>query len=248
MNNFIKTIWSNPWYLMIIFLSTLILISLFRFDPAQILIHTFAAVIFAVLTDLIIRRIRYKRWEYPVAATISGLIIAIALPFTAPIYVPIITAVIAMVLKNVIRVSGKNLFNPANLGILIAAFLFNQGIAWWGVAVPWLMVIFLITIYKVKRYPVLLSFLILYSLLELIFRLNFNFLLLYSELLGLLFWMLIMLVEPVTSPATAKRQMIFGAIAGIVVFSMNFYSPLYAPLVGLAVADLSVPLLNRYVN
>ncbi len=248
MANLIKRLWDNPWYLMILFLSVLVIISLFNFDPTQIIIHTLASVIFAVLTDLIIRRIKYKRWEYPIGATISGLIIAIALPFTVPIYVPIITAIIAMILKNVIRVSGKNLFNPANLGVLIAALLFNTGIAWWGVIIPWIMILFLITIYKVKRYPVLISFLILYSLLELVFRFDFSFISLYSELFGLLFWMLIMLIEPITSPATTKRQIIFGSIAAVVVFAMNFYSPLYAPLVGLVVADLFVPLLNRYVN
>ncbi len=248
MNNPIKTLWDNPWYLMILFLSILVIIALFNFDPAKILIHTLTSVIVAVISDLIIRKIKYKQWSYPVGATISGLIIAIALPFTVPIYVPIITSIIAMMLKNIIRISGRNVFNPANIGLLIAGLVFNSGIAWWGVVYPWLMAIFLITIYKVKRYPVLLSFLILYSLLILTFKLNFNFTLLYSELLGLLFWAPVMLIEPITSPSTTKRQMIFGSMAALAVFGFNYMTPAYALLAGLAAADIFVPLLNRYVN
>lgn len=243
----IKTIWDNPWYLMITFLSTLVIVSSFIYDPLKIIPFVLASVITTTITDSTIRRIKFGSWSYPVGATVSGLIISIALLFTTPIYVVILTAFIAMILKNTIKINGTHVFNPANLGLLIMGIFLKPELAWWGVTSTWIMLLFLITIYKVKRYSVVISFLVMFSLIEIITS-SFNFNLLYANIIGLIFWMMVMIVEPITSPSSTKSQIIFGVIIAIATSLFNAISFPYFMLAGLAFADLFVPLLRKYAE
>ncbi|HIH39543.1 TPA: RnfABCDGE type electron transport complex subunit D [Candidatus Woesearchaeota archaeon] len=247
MANVLKTVWSNPWYLMIIFLSALVIISSFFFNSMRILGLSLVSVITAVFTDAIIRRIKVRAWSYPVGAVISGLIVAIALSFTTSVYIVVLTAFTAMLLKNLIRVKGNHIFNPANLGLLVVGLILNPGLAWWAVINPWIMMIFLIPIYKVKRFPVLLSFIVLFSLLQLL-ESKSDFDLLYTAFLGILFWVMVMIVEPLTSPQKTKSQAIFGCLTAIFAFLFMQILPVYFMLAALAAADLFVPLLKKYLG
>ena len=62
-----------------------------------------------------------------------------------------------------------------------------------------------------------------------------------------------MLTEPITSPFTEKSRAVYGAIAAVAaVFLLNF-APLKVlaavnVLLGLLIADMFVPILNKYVH
>jgi Na+-translocating ferredoxin:NAD+ oxidoreductase RnfD subunit len=245
MKEIIKNLWNNPWYLQAIFLFILVLVSLFDYNPVNILLRVSFSVFIALITDALMKRIILKKWIFPFSAIISGLIIAIALTFTVNYLILILTSFLAMIFKNLIRIDETNLFNPANLGLLVVCLIFNPGITWWGVVNPWIMILFLITMYKVNKYPILISFIMLFSFLEFIIN-GFNFNVLYIQFLALLFWMFVMLIEPITSPNSLNGQIIFGAITAAAVFGFNFIIPSYSMFAGLVFADIFVPIIKKY--
>lgn len=240
----LKIVWTNPWLLMIVFLSVLFISGIIKFG-SQVIPHVLIAVASAAILDHALDRILRKRIRFPVTGTITGLIIGLVASFTLVWWQTALIAIIAILSKHIIRSKSGHIFNPANFGLLIASFFLPPFIAWWGMAVPILMILFLLTIWKVKRFEVIIPFVILYGLLS-GFRIGFDSLIPY--LTALLFWMMIMLVEPITSPFNKKGKIAFGILAALAVFVADILDGSRAPLLGLAIANLFVPLIKRYIR
>ena len=75
-------------------------------------------VVVSVLTELVWKKLSGKKTSVADAsAALTGLILALSLPWSAPIYVPVIASFIAIALgKMVFGGLGMNLFNPAMVG------------------------------------------------------------------------------------------------------------------------------------
>ncbi len=140
-------------------------------------------------------------------------------------------SVFAMASKYVLAVGKKHIFNPAAFGVALTALAFNQYASWWIGTLCMLPLVaisgFLIT-RKIKRWDLVLSFLAVSAAMVIghAFLAGQNSMFIAKALLidsPLLFFSLIMLTEPATTPPTTNKRMMYGALTGV----------LYAPFVNI---------------
>lgn len=212
-----------PKRLMIVFLS-LIAISamIFKRDITYLAVIVLA-IASTYISDSIFIRIR-KIEPFPLyASLVTGLIIGLVTAPTLPIYFAPLAATIGMAGKNFIRANNRHIFNPAGLGVLSVSLIFGKEISWWGVTWQRLnfdvisiltLVILLgpavVSVFIMRRYKIVFSFLIVYFLtLLLIFHIGIRF------DPTVLFFSIVMLPEPMTTPNYPVRQLFFGPFVAI---------------------------------
>lgn len=218
------------------------------------------AVLTTVSTDMVLIRLRKVEPFLPSAAIVSGLIIGLLSAPTLPWYHTVVASVIAIVGKNFLRFGNRHIFNPAASGLFIAGLLFMHSISWWGVSFQALhidlvsLLFFLIllspgyvSMIAMRRYKILISFLGLYVLLVRTLQLIQPSLNVKNLLLDTvfdpttLFFSLVMLPEPMTTPNNHSRQLLFGAFVAIVVTLIGFFHSRFVPdpfIAGLLIGNL----------
>lgn len=192
----------------------------------------------AILFDFIFLKIRKVDLFIPVAALTSGLIISLLISPTLPFYESAVAAMSAMFFKNFIRFSRGHVFNPAGIGVFTAALLFNHNVSWWAVSFQQTVLFYLIllspaliSIVRLRRYKIIIPFLIVYSLTQIV---NHQ-----SSITNLtidptvLFFSIVMLPEPQTTPNKQHIQILFGtfvAFAGVIFSKFLSVDPLILSL------------------
>lgn len=206
------------------------------FSLSTYILHLLAASLTAAIVDIAINYAKHRRIIKPYHAIISGLIIAIIL-IPVDILFSIAVPAIAMVLKHVLRIKGRNIFNPAALGLLIFAYLFSAPSVWW--VSSYLIVPFgLFIAWKIRSLTTSLSFLAVYYLVLLVQGIPIG--IVYS----LFFFAFVMVLEPVTSAHTAKGKIVFGSAVGLLAALSGLYTP-YPFLTSLLIMNPVVYLLDK---
>ena len=220
------------------FLLTLIFITAFFNNPSSKVILIFAlSVGSTLLFDLLFLKIRGVKPFFPSAALVSGSIIGLLTSPLANWYIPIVIAALAMFSKNFLRFGNRHVFNPAALGLFAGAVILEIPVSWWAVSFqqfriqnPEFIIYFLIllspafvSMVKMKRYRITLSFLITYAVLTQFLNLNSSILNLIPDPTTL-FFSTVMLTEPMTSPNNYKKQVIFGAFVGFLALTMSLWN------------------------
>lgn len=231
---------------------TIIFITAFLNNPSQKALLVFlVSLISTAIADLLFLRIRRIPLFFPSAALVTGSIIGLLTSPNFDWYIPIVIGIIAMFSKNFIRFSNRHIFNPAGFGLLVGAIIFHNNVSWWAVSFQRLNIyslpsIFyflillspaLITAIRMQRWRMTLSFLMIYVFLNQFLNLKSSILNLITDP-TILFFSLVMLPEPMTTPNRHIRQILFGtfvAIISLVVSSpiLNSFDPLiFALLLG----------------
>ncbi len=176
---------------------------------------------FTIFFDLLFTFLRKKVLFMPLSSLVSGLIIALIINPQALWYQVAVICALAMASKNFVRLSNKHIFNPAAVGLFLGGIIFNLNVSWWGSSFQthfWDFLILLtpgiISFYKMKRYGSILSFLIVYELLT-----GFKNLLDPTTI----FFALVMLPEPMTSPFDLKKQILYGAIVAVAITILSYF-------------------------
>ncbi|MBI3366610.1 RnfABCDGE type electron transport complex subunit D [Candidatus Roizmanbacteria bacterium] len=218
------------------FLLTLIFITAFINNPSlKVLVVFLLSLVSTVFFDVLFLRLRKIKWFFPSASLVTGSIIGLLTSPDLSWYAPVAVGIIAMFAKNFIRFSNRHIFNPAGFGLFVSAIIFKQSISWWAVSFQQFSIFhfpssiyFLVllspafvSIFKMKRYRITFSFLIAYILINKILNSQF---IIHNSFLDptILFFSIVMLPEPMTSPNNHKRQIFFGifvALLSIIVSS-----------------------------
>lgn len=204
------------------------LISNFSYQVLLLLAIVLASSIFS---DFLFLKIRKKKLFFPSAAIVTSIIIVLLLDPALPIYIGSIAAVSAMFSKNFLRL-GRHIFNPAAFGLLFISIIFYKTISWWApgelfalsIKFPFLFLIllspFLVSGLRMKKYFITLSFLIFYVLGSIVFFRSANNILSLVFDPTIIFFSLVMITEPMTTPHSRKNQILFGLfIAFLAIFS-----------------------------
>lgn len=218
----------------------------------KVALNMAAAVLAAGFVDFIILRVRNGEWQYPSGAVLTAMIVVMVMRAQEPWYVATATSVVAVLSKYLLRTRQANVFNPAAIALVLMFHLLPHGQSWWG-ALPevsplWLRAALLFGgIYlanRVNKLPLVLSFLGAYfclftataflgdpRLVAEIFR--------SPDIDAVIYFTLVILTDPPTSPAKYAGQWIFGIItatASYLVF-MAFGS-VYFLLAGVLAANV----------
>ncbi len=122
--------------------------------------------------------------------------------------------VLAIGSKHFLKFNGRHIFNPAVFGLFFASLIFKTPVAWWGVTSLIIFSTAYVSIFRSKKIFSILSFLIIYNIGTFFFNGYVNP---FDPVI--IFFSLVMLPEPMTSPNNQLRQIYFGtATAVLVVF------------------------------
>jgi Na+-transporting NADH:ubiquinone oxidoreductase subunit NqrB len=120
--------------------------------------RTAAAILTAFAAEMLLGRITYDKWPYAASAYITGISVGILLrsPFLWPY---ILCSFISIASKYVLRVRGRHLWNPSNLGVSLVLFLAPETVSLlsvqWGNVVAPMVVIWLlgsVIVWRVGRF------------------------------------------------------------------------------------------------
>lgn len=203
-----------------------------------------ACLFFTVGSDLVFAYVRRKTFfKEPYAAVTTGLILTLIIDTSVLWYQILFIAVIAMALKNFLRIGGKHVLNPAASGLVAGFLAFGLQPSWWGptfyqggfsnilnLAVFAVILSFsLVSVRRMKRAGVAASFLFSSVVFSFLSTLRLAVSAITSVFLspGVLFYTLLMLPEPMTSPVNMKRQVMYGVFVSLVTFLLvKFVLPL----------------------
>lgn len=212
--------------------------------------NALAAVVIAVILDIICNIFKGRKWTMPDGAVITGLIISLILGTTSSLWSIAGTVAIAILSKHFISYKKRPVFNPAVFGLLVSVPLFHTGQSWWGAFgdfPAWTIIFLLIGGFlvtdRINKFPQVFSFL-LTSFIFLVLMGHFN---IGDEMDALrppfinatLFFGFFMLTDPPTSPAKNKDQIIFGfltALAGTIIYAL--FGGLTYLFIGLCIGNL----------
>ena len=116
--------WDPRVYILIFLLSFVFMGQLFLgfFQRWDVII---AAVVTAMVTELLLYRLVNKKWIFPLSALISGLGISLILS-SYLIWPYILAALLAIGVKYIIRIGGSHLFNPNNVAVVIVLVFLSE--------------------------------------------------------------------------------------------------------------------------
>jgi Na+-translocating ferredoxin:NAD+ oxidoreductase RnfD subunit len=210
-----------------------------------------AAIAIAGGIDMAILRIRKKVWEFPSGAVLSAMIVAMVLRAQEPWYVLAFSASVAVVSKYVFRSKTANVFNPAALAIIVSFYVFHTGQSWWGALVdmPGIAKLALLAggafiTDRVNKMPLALTFLGAYFALFTVSSflgkpLDVAEIFRTPDAEAALYFAVIILTDPPTSPAKYPDQIVYGLIVAIVSFAVfEITGVVYYLLAGLMTANV----------
>jgi len=139
-------------------------------------------------------------------------------------------AILANASKYILAIKGKHVFNPAALAVALTYFVINRSAGWWvgsGAMLPFVVLGGLLVVRKIGRFDMVLSFLgaaVMTIFISAFFTgagfiTSLQRIVLYSPLL---FFALIILTEPLTTPPTRRWRVVYGALIGFL-FTPQFH-------------------------
>ncbi|MBI3250888.1 MAG: RnfABCDGE type electron transport complex subunit D [Candidatus Andersenbacteria bacterium] len=211
------------------------ILDILPYSPSAISLQTVAFVLVCWGINEIIARV-LKIQPNGESSVITALILtSIVGPLSLPEQWPIliITAGAAITSKYVFAWRRSHIFNPTAFGVLASALALGYPASWWIGSQPLVPVILaggVLVLWKIRRWHLIGSFLLTYlgllvidgffvqsrSLSEMMFLIQS---LLTSA--ALLFFVFVMLVEPLTAPQTRSRRIAFGVVVGGVLFLLQ---------------------------
>lgn len=160
--------------------------------------------------------------SYLISALILALVITPVWSFSGIMFL-VWASVWAMASKFVLAVNKKHVFNPVAIALVITGVVLGQSPSWWVGTLsmlPFVAIGGLLVVRKIRRFDLLLSFLALTLAITLAAAAIGGRSVLsaaQSVLLAtpILFFGFVMLTEPLTTPPTGNKRMVYGAIVGI---------------------------------
>ena len=183
---------------------------------------------------MVLHRLLRGQWLFPLSAAITGLSLAILVNYAHGLWLPLIPPFLAIASKYLFTVDGRHAYNPSLFGLVLAIWLSEEMISpapayqWGGypaVAIFIVTAAILMFALKIRRTPLIASFLVFYTI-NLAIRAWLTRwhvppeTLFFGTLSSPAFYLFafFMITDPATSPKTARGQV--GMAFGICAFDL----------------------------
>jgi Na+-translocating ferredoxin:NAD+ oxidoreductase RnfD subunit len=204
--------------------------------------HTGLAIAASILLEVILGRWVTGKWPHLASAYITGISVGI-LVRSNELWPYIACSLLAISSKYALRVRGRHLFNPSNLGVSILLWLeviYPLSQQWGNEIWPSVVILFfgMMILYTLGRLHITLTYLIAFTLLSFL-RSSVSGRILINELSLLTqpsyqLFMFFMITDPRTTTLTWRRQCVVAVLVAVVETLLRLYGPEIA--VGLAAA------------
>lgn len=232
----------DPRWIVLTFLMAFMVYATFSPGFSRQFMQFVVALIGCVGLELLFIFFYHKKWVFPLSAIISSFGIYFICD-SPTIWVYFATAIISILCKNLVRVNGKHIFNPNNLGVVLMTLLFPAYVTtiagrWGGNLSLSILIACLGTflVYRAQRLVLTLTFVgtfiagafarsaITGGKIEIIMGPMFG--------PGFQLFIFYMITDPQTTPKSWKSQVAFGILLGIIdayYRYLNFHqAPFYA--------------------
>jgi len=224
------------YHYMIAFLAFLGVFYIFSSRRFELSYQLVLSPLIAALAETAIAKFNGKEIRFPDSAVIYGLFAALIM---TSLYFALAATAAAVLLKNILRIKDKHIFNPAASGIVVVSLLAGllgftntSPAEWWGATSFLVIPLGLFVAWKIRRLEVSVSLLAVYFSLTLLTTFlsgtAFSIYSIYD--VGVFFFALFMAVEPRTSPANRNGKLVFGILLALLMFAGRFI-----PLQGITV-------------
>jgi len=216
----------------------------------MLLLQLSVSVTIAAVTDMTIKFAKTKQLKLSKTGIITGLFVASILAEGTPLLIVAAAAFLAELLKHAIRYQNRNIFNPALLLLFVMSLVFKADLSWWASAslsgvlpfgIPLAVILGLFICWKYKRLslvlPALLAYFIISFVLTGISNLSADTIVGYLLNNTLYYFVLLMLVEPKSSPVYRNSRIAYGITAAILLNVLPLFSS-----VSVAVAANAYPI------
>lgn len=198
-----------------------------------------AALLICISIDYLLIRLRKIQPFLLSAAMVSGPIVGLLAFPLLPWYYLLTVCFLAIASKNFLRRQSRHFFNPAALGLFLAGLIFHENISWWGVVYDGIILLLLllvpayVSVFRMKKTWSIVGFLFIFGLIQVILRISHSSVLsiLESTILSpqIIFFSLVMLPEPMTSPNNSKMQLLYGILVAVVASLGSFVKSVFIP-------------------
>ncbi len=216
-----------------------------------LLLQVAVTVIAAAVADMFIAYHKRRRLSLPKTGIISGLFIGMLLNSGAAWYLVAFVALLSILLKHLLVLNKRQIFNTAALGLTISGLIFNEGAGWWGASsIILITALGLILAYRMKAFNIIIPFFAAYAAFTLLLAgahlgLAKDLALLSGRIMAPLipFFAFFMLIEPRTTPRRNRNRIAYGAFVGALTPFFLAYLPSYSILGALLAGNLFTALL-----
>ena len=173
-----------------------------------------------VILEYIFLKIRKIKPFFLSASIVTGIIIAMLNSPKNSWLETIFIIFLAIASKHFIRIQNRHIFNPAAFGLFFGSLVFRTPVAWWSVSSAFFLFLFLpgyVSIFRSKKLNIILSFFVIYNLLTFFIIKRIN---IFDPVI--IFFTLVMLAEPMTSPNRPMRQILFGVITAVITIILSY--------------------------
>lgn len=179
---------------------------------------------FSLVLDILFTFLRRRELFKPFAALVTGFILTLIIDPSASWYQILTICAAAMGIKNFVRFGNRHIFNPAASGLIVGWIVFGLSPSWWGATLfhgenellfNILLYILLfaaayVSCFRLRRGYSVGIYLLTYALLSIPLGSSMQSVIQTIFSPGVLFYALVMLPEPMTSPVSRNRQLMYG--------------------------------------
>lgn len=242
----------------LIALLTYLYVGVFVFDFPRKIEQIFILILFGIILEESLSWIVDKRFKFPISAVITSIAIFILVQ-SYTIYAYLFASLIALGSKYLIRIDGKHVFNPANIGVIVVILLFRGDVALlpgqWGVDDAYIIVAIAFGVLAsslANRITVGVSYFLSYALMCLVKSLLFggSWLFYIGPQLGMagLIFLLHMITDPLTTPRRISEQILFGSLIGCLDFCLRSFNIIHASFLALAIVSSLFVLISSKIK
>ncbi|MBI4363289.1 MAG: hypothetical protein HY545_00365 [Candidatus Doudnabacteria bacterium] len=133
-----------------------------------------------------------------------------------------VLSLLAMGSKYILAYKGRHIFNPAAFGVFAAALILGQGASWWVGNVyllPVMLVGGFLILKKLRWFHLVLAFLVPHFMLVVISSGSL------TVSAAIIYFAVVMLVEPLTAPAGKKLRIAYGIATAVAIFAYQNFVP-----------------------
>lgn len=232
-------------YLPPIFITLILLVGQVSYGVLESFSRTLLAIATAMVFELVLTRLVYRKWPVLASAYITG--ISVGILIRSPEYWPYaLTSAIAITSKFVIRWRGRHLWNPSNLAIcamllLAPEFIATLSIQWgnaiWPMVVVWVLGAFIT--WRVKRFHITATYVVSFIALSGVRTLitGHPFLAEVAPITGPMYQLFIffMITDPKTTVRSQRGQMFVAFLVAVAEMGFRLAQNVDAPYFALTV-------------
>jgi enediyne biosynthesis protein E5 len=225
------------------FITCILLVGNITFGILESYQKTLLAIGTAIVTEMVLGRIFFKKFPHPASAYISG--ISVGILVRSPAFWPYaLCAAISIMSKYVLRVKGRHIWNPSNFGISVLLFLAPEAVAtlsiqWGNYLLPMVVIWILgsVIISRAKRFNITATYVVSF--------IAFAFMRSWmtgspwqsevAPLTGPMYQLFIffMITDPKTTVKSKTGQCVVGFMVALVEMVLRMHQTVYAPFYAL---------------